>query len=153
MTGKSYSIDMTSVPAPPVSDLWKLDHIGQVVLNLEESARRYIEFCSGSVEFEEQLNDQKVQVKFVRVGGELIELISPLPGNTNLQGFLANRGEGLHHICYRVSSVTSELIRLKKAGIETIDSKPRNGSRGLDVAFLHPKSFNGVLIELCSVPS
>ena len=134
----------------PGSQAWVLDHIGHVVTNLDESTRRYTELAGGVVELKEDISDQLVQVAFIRIGGSLIELIAPLAGNTNLQSFLKKRGEGLHHLCFKVNSVDAELGRLKTAGIEVIDANPRNGSRGLKVAFLHPRACSGVLIELCS---
>jgi methylmalonyl-CoA/ethylmalonyl-CoA epimerase len=133
---------------------WKLDHIGIAVRSLPQAREFYLK-QGGYLEGEyELLEKELVEVLFLEGKGELLELISPLPGNESLTKFLEKRGEGLHHLCYRVDSIKKELERLKSEGIPLVDNSPRLGSRGLQVAFLHPKaSASGVLVELCSSES
>ena len=129
---------------------WEIDHVGHVVKDLVEAEDFYCKTMGYSVEERESLDDQRVEVVFLRGPNGLIELLAPLPGNQNLQRFLSSRGPGLHHICFWVPSVEEELKRLKEQGVKLIDQAPRPGSRGLQVAFLHPSSCEGVLVEICS---
>ena len=134
---------------------WALDHIGHAVNDLEAAIATYTERAGFSLIEREELPEHRVRAAFLRGPGAtnqapLIELIQPLAGNATLARFLDRRGEGLHHLCYSVASVSQELARLHALGVSLIDAVPRTGSRGMDVAFLHPKSFHGVMIELCS---
>lgn len=134
---------------------WVIDHIGHAVHDLDLAISTYTRSAGFALTEQEELAEHLVRAAFLRAPGAsesapLIELIQPLPGNTTLSRFLERRGEGLHHLCYRVASVEHELKRLHALGVVLIDSSPRAGSRGQDVAFLHPKSFHGALIELCS---
>jgi len=131
---------------------WQIDHIGIAVNNLEHSAQFYLNLpghCLG----EEEINlEHKVKIKFISAGTTLIELMEPTSTVSTLSKFLSKKGEGLHHICYRVNSVEEELNKLRKEKVRLIDQVPRSGSRGHKVAFLHPEgSQSGVLIELCSI--
>lgn len=136
--------------ANPLRKAWELDHIGHAVKDLVAAEDFYCKILGYTVETREALEDQKVEVSFLRGPNGLIELIAPLPGNQNLQRFLSSRGEGLHHLCYWVPSVEEELKKLKATGIKLIDQSPRLGSREMQVAFLHPSSCQGVLVEICS---
>lgn len=130
---------------------WKLDHIGIAVRDIGQAKRFYLDQAGYQEELAEKSGEHLVDILFLKGPEPLIELISPLPGNTILERFLERRGEGLHHLCYKVGSVTEELVKLREDGIQLIDETPRPGSRGMKVAFLHPKSSgSGVLIELCS---
>ena len=133
---------------------WVLDHIGHAVNDLDAAIATYTERAGFALIEREELPEHLVGAAFLRgpsrTDHALIELIQPLEGNVTLARFLERRGEGLHHLCYSVVSVGSELERLRALGVTLIDSAPRAGSRGMDVAFLHPKSFHGALIELCS---
>ncbi len=130
---------------------WDIDHIGIAVRSLKAASRFYLEIAGYKLDAAELSEEHQVEIQFLEGPGPLLELIAPLSGNTTLERFLQSRGEGLHHLCYRVPSVREELERLKKAGIPLVDQVPRLGSRGLEVAFLHPKaSGSGVLIEICS---
>lgn len=130
-------------------DSWTLDHVGHVVRDLEAAANFYCGMLGFEREEEERSEEHKVDIIFVQRGATVIELLAPHPGNTSLERFLEKRGEGLHHICFRVPSVAAELERLAAAGVRLIDSRPRPGSRNTLVAFLHPASCHGVLVELC----
>lgn len=128
---------------------WTLDHIGHAVENLDEAERFYVESLGFQVEAREISDTHLVRISFVRGADSLIELIAPLDGNATLQKFLARRGSGLHHLAYRVKSVSEELAALEAAGWPLIDRAPREGSRGLWVGFLHPRAAHGILLELC----
>lgn len=134
---------------------WELDHIGHVVSDILSAEEFYCKNLGYMVDFREMLDSQHVEVVFLRPTQEtgpnpvMIELISPLPGNQNLQRFLTSRGPGLHHLCYWVPDVAAELAKLKSQGVKLIDQQPRIGSRDMQVAFLHPSSGYGVLVELC----
>ncbi len=132
---------------------WEFDHVGHVVSDLAAAERFYCETMGFKVVEREIVPTQKVSVVFLEGSSGLLELIAPLPGNTNLEKFLKTRGQGLHHIAFRVPSVGVELERLRKTGAKLIDESPRPGSRGMEIAFLHPATSFGVLVELCGVPA
>lgn len=148
-------ISLTTESGNRLPSDWVLDHIGHAVAELETAIATYRDHAGFSLLEQEELPEHLVRAAFLSAPGAgdkapLIELIQPLPGNLPLARFLERRGEGLHHICYRVPSVAMELERLSAQGVKLIDSTARAGSRGMDVAFLHPKSFHGALVELCS---
>ena len=128
---------------------WKLDHVGHAVENLDAATSLYREKFGFALDSKETLKEHQVEVGFFRAGDTLIELLAPLAGNKILKNFLAARGPGLHHICFRVDSVSAELRTLAVEGFRLIDTEPRLGSRNMHVAFLHPSSCEGVLVELC----
>ncbi|MCB0323875.1 MAG: methylmalonyl-CoA epimerase [Bdellovibrionales bacterium] len=139
-----------------------LDHIGHAVHDLDAAVERYARLFGLEVIERETIHEHAVEAAFLShtdwapanlpAGGYSIELLAPRPGNTVLDKFLSTRGEGLHHICFRVDSVAQELERLKALQVPLIDQIPRAGSRGSQVAFLHPKGASGVLLEICSYP-
>lgn len=133
---------------------WQLDHVGIAVRDLEKSIQMYSQATSMSVTLRETLPSQGVELAFLNTGAAKIELLAPLnyPASTTLARFLDSRGPGLHHICYRVSDIHSELKKLQGHGCKLIDSSPRPGAGGTLIAFLHPSSFEGVLTELCQYP-
>ncbi len=137
----------------------RIDHIGHAVTDIKKATDYYINTLGYAVICEEDVPDHGVKLVFLaltdgnpaaQANFPTIELLSPTVANTPLARFLAKRGEGLHHICYRVDSVSAELARLKAQGMPLIDLEPRKGSRDLWIAFLHPKGNFGVLVELCS---
>lgn len=127
---------------------WTLDHIAHAVKNLDAAIATYKSTLGVEPSAREVISEQKVEVVFFDTHSGSIELLAPLPGNVTLRKFLDSRGEGLHHIAYKVLDISEELLRLESQGISCIDSKPRKGSRNTLIAFLHPKSFGGVLVEL-----
>jgi len=131
---------------------WSLDHVGHAAQTLEPVIELYTRQFGFQVDCRETLADERVDIVFFRLANTLIEVIAPLEGNTTLQKFLDTRGPGLHHLCFEVPSVDDELKRLEAQGTVLIDRKARKGSRGMDVAFVHPRSCGGVLVELCSKP-
>jgi len=130
---------------------WSLDHIGIAVRDIETAKKFYLSSAGYTEGFQEENLEHQIRALFLQGEHDLLELISPLPGNVTLQKFLDKRGEGLHHLCYKVPSVSAELATLETAGLPLVDKCEREGARGLKVAFLHPKaSGSGVLIEICS---
>lgn len=120
-----------------------LDHVAMAVQSIDEALRLF-ELISGETGSPPQtIESQGVRVTFVG----MIELLEPLGPDTTVGRFLKRRGSGLHHVAYRTNNIVSELARLNSEGIRLIDSEPRPGAHGL-VAFLHPSSTGGVLVEL-----
>lgn len=129
-----------------------LDHIAIAVKNLEETVQLYETVLGLKAERVEPFEPQKVKVAIFRVGETKIELISPMSQESTVARFLEKRGEGLHHVALRVDDIEEMLEALKAEGIKLVDEKPRLGIEGVKVAFIHPKSMSGVLIELCQKP-
>ncbi len=135
-----------------------LDHVGIVVSDLDTAIAHHRDALGYELIEREDLPDQKVQVAFLAPSQNvnkstepqtLIELLFAQPGNSSLKKFIDTRGPGLHHVCYRVTSIHQELQRLSGAGYQLIDKAPRRGSRNCLVAFVHPRSMGGILVELC----
>jgi methylmalonyl-CoA/ethylmalonyl-CoA epimerase len=126
-----------------------IDHIGIAVNNLNEALAVYEGALGLKHERVKSVEDQKVKVAFLQVGESQIELLEPLNKESNLAGFLEKRGEGIHHVALRVDGIEDMLKKLQNQGITLIDEKPRPGAEGGKIAFVHPKSVKGVLLELC----
>ena len=126
-----------------------IEHVGLAVSDLEEAKRIFTELLGFRVLAEETVADQKARVVKLDAGGSELELL----GSTDAQGpigkFLAKRGPGIHHVTIRVRGLTQTLHALEERGVELIDRVPRRGAGGKLIAFLHPKSTAGILIELC----
>lgn len=129
-----------------------LDHVGIAVTNLNDALDEYGKRFGFTLESREVIATQRVEVAFIRLPNTLLELLAPTDDDSPLARFLAKRGPGLHHLCYRVDDLEAELARLKATGVELIDATPRLGAHGTRIAFLHPKSMGGVLVELCEHP-
>jgi methylmalonyl-CoA/ethylmalonyl-CoA epimerase len=128
--------------------LGPLDHVGIAVTDLD-AARHFYERTLGlPVVHEEVLADQGVHELLLRTGDTFVQLVAPLAPDTPVGRFLARRGEGLHHVGYLVPDVAAAVEELRAEGLEVIDPAPRTGSGGSVVAFVHPKSVRGVLVEL-----
>ena len=126
-----------------------IEHIGIAVKKLEASIEFYEKVLGLTCYSIEEVADQKVRTAFFMVGQTKIELLESTEPDGPLGKFIEKRGEGIHHIAFSVEKIEEQLDRASKLGITLIDSKPRKGAEGLDIAFLHPKSTSGVLIELC----
>ena len=100
----------------------------------------------------EQINDQKVITDIFDTGSGKIELLKATSEDSPITKFLDSRGPGVHHIAFRVDNLTLALEKLSEEGVQLIDTEPRIGAEGMLIAFLHPKSTNGVLVELCQQP-
>jgi methylmalonyl-CoA epimerase len=126
----------------------KITHIGIAVKDINQHLKLYRDIMGMKVGERVKVPDQGVEVVFLESGETHIELLQPLTEDANIHKFLEKRGEGQHHICLEVDDIEAELQKLADAGIRLIDKKPRKGACGEMVAFLHPKSTGGVLIEL-----
>jgi methylmalonyl-CoA/ethylmalonyl-CoA epimerase len=125
-----------------------IQHIAIAVRDIEQAKELYAGVLDASVSETTNVPDQKVRVCLIELSNSRIELISPLPGNLSLTRFLDKHGEVLHHICLGVTDIAAELARLKTQGARLIDEQPRIGAGGHKIAFIHPESTGGVLIEL-----
>ncbi len=126
-----------------------LDHIGIAVEDLDAAIELYREKLGFDVEAIEDIPGFGVKVAFLPMGEGSIELVQPVTGDSAMAKFLEKKGPGFHHLCFRVEDIRAELVRLEAAGVQLVDREPREGAHGTLVAFLHPKSTGGVLIELC----
>ena len=124
----------------------KLDHIGIAVKSL--AVAKIYNALGLSVDHVEDVQAQGVKTAFISVGDANLELLQPLSPDSPVAKFIEKRGEGIHHICFRVTNLDSHLERLKRQGFRLINEAPVPGAHGCRVAFLHPAAGNGVLIEL-----
>ena len=124
-----------------------VDHTAIVVEDLDEALRRWEALTGAQLEIRQIVAHQRVEIAMLRLGDTRLELIRPTDSDSGVARFLAKRGEGLHHIAFRVDDIVETLGELIGAGYRVIDSQPRPGAHGL-VAFLHPTSTGGVLVEL-----
>jgi methylmalonyl-CoA epimerase len=127
----------------------EIDHIAIVVKNLEEVLNLYTKTLGFSKIYQETIADQGVEAVGLAAGSSVIELLRPLSENSPIARYRGEAQTKLHHTAYRVSDLSAELRRLKNAGVRLIDETPRRGAHGNMIAFLHPSSTAGVLIELC----
>ena len=127
--------------------LKKIDHIGIVVRSIEEALKVYRDALGLPLAHVQEVPEQQVRIAFLPIGDCEIELVEPTAADSGVARFLEKRGEGLHHICFEVEDIEAALRDLAARGLRLIDRQPRQGAIGR-VAFLHPKSAHGVLIEL-----
>ena len=127
----------------------KINHIGVATKNVDETVKLYRDVLQLKVEAVEVVQELGLKIGFVRVGEVAIELLEPLSPDSAVGKFLAERGEGVHHICYEVENIEQAIADARAGGARMIDEKPRKGYHGHLVAFVHPKSCHGVLTELC----
>jgi methylmalonyl-CoA/ethylmalonyl-CoA epimerase len=127
----------------------KVDHIGIAVKNLEESLKFYEDVLGIKCVADEVVEEQKVKTAFLPLGDTEIELLESTSEDGPIAKFIEKKGEGIQHIAYKVDDIEKALEELKAKGIRLIDEKPRLGAGGARIAFLHPKSTFGVLIEIC----
>jgi len=127
----------------------KIDHIGIAVANLDEALKFYEEVLGIKCTGVEVVEEQKVKTAFLPIGDTEVELLESTDKDGPIARFIEKRGEGIQHIAYRVENIEKALEEVKKKGIRLIDEKSRKGAGGAKIAFLHPKSTFGVLIELC----
>jgi len=125
----------------------KIDHIGIVVHDIQEALNVYRTALGLPLKEVVEVHDQKVQVAFLPIGESNIELVQPTTDDSGIAKYVANRGEGIHHICIEVEDIERALAQLKNHDVQLIDETPRQGAHGR-VAFIHPKGAHGVLIEL-----
>lgn len=127
----------------------KVDHIGIAVSNLDEAIKLYSDVLGLELHGTEEVSEQKVKVAFLPVGDTEVELLESTSPDGPIAKFIEAKGQGIQHIAFRVDDIEAALAEMKEKGMRLIDEKPRYGAGGARIAFLHPKSTNGVLIELC----
>ncbi len=125
-----------------------LSHIGIAVKNLIHSSETFQKILDVKDIHIESVPDQQVNIAMFEVGGTHIELLEGTTEESPIYKFIQKKGEGIHHLSFEVEDIEKELSRLKAEGFQLIDEKPRVGAGGNSIAFVHPKSTNGVLIEL-----
>ncbi len=127
----------------------KIDHIGIAVNSIETGIRFWKDILGLDFEGSETVEEQKVTTAFFPVGDSEVELLESIDPDGPIARYLEKKGQGIQHVAFRVDNVEASLKELKEKGIRLIDEKPRKGAGGAKIAFLHPKSTNGVLVELC----
>jgi methylmalonyl-CoA/ethylmalonyl-CoA epimerase len=128
--------------------LTEIDHVAIAVNDLEAAITYYRDAFGAEVEHREVIETDGVEEALLRVADSYVQLLHPIRDDSTVAKYLANKGQGLHHIGYRVDDCAAALERVKALGFRAIDDAPRPGSRGTTVAFLHPKDAFGTLIEL-----
>jgi len=136
-----------------MSNITKIDHIGIAVQSIAEARAFYEKGLGLIIDHVEEVKEQGVRVAFVPTGESNLELVEPLSAeeggaDSPIARFLEKRGEGIHHICLQVQDIEAALARLAAEGFRVLDKTPRLGAHGKRIAFLHPASAHGVLIEL-----
>jgi methylmalonyl-CoA/ethylmalonyl-CoA epimerase len=131
--------------------LEQIDHVGIAVPDLETAVEHYRETFGVAPAHRERVESQGVEEVLFRVGVSYIQLLGALGPDTPVGRFLRKRGGGVHHVAYRVDDVATTLETLKERGARLVDETPRPGSRGTSIAFVHPASTEGVLVELVQV--
>ena len=127
----------------------KIAHIGIAVRDLEASIPFYTDLLGMTLEKMEEVESEQVKVAFIKIGESRIELLEPLSEKSAIHSFLEKKGEGIHHIALEVDNIDERLNDLQENGIRLINEQPKQGADNAQIAFLHPKSTNGVLFELC----
>lgn len=131
--------------------LKKINHIGIAVNSLDEALPFYRDNLGMVLKGTEEVAEQKVKVAFLQVGESKIELLEPTSPDSPVARFLEKNGPGIHHIAYEVEDLAAAIAKLEQDGARMIDRTPRSGAHGALIAFIHPKSSNGVLTELCQM--
>jgi methylmalonyl-CoA/ethylmalonyl-CoA epimerase len=127
----------------------KIDHIGVAVRNLEESIAKWSKLFGLEVKRIEEIKERGVRLANLSLKrGPSIELLTPCGEEAAIEKFLKERGEGIHHFCFEVENIEETIEKLKKIGIQFVQESPQKGAGRSLIAFIHPRSFNGVLIEL-----
>jgi methylmalonyl-CoA epimerase len=129
-------------------ELTEIDHIGIAVDDLDAAVEHYRRFLRVEPTHRERVEDQGVEEVLFAVGSSYIQLLGALGSDSPVGRSMARRGPGLHHIAYRVNDISAALEHLREAGTRLIDQAPRPGSRNTLIAFVHPASMGGVLVEL-----
>jgi len=126
-----------------------LDHIGIAIKSLEKASEFYTKFLGCETGGKETVPDQKATVSFFPFKDTTIELLEATDPDGPIAKFIDSKGEGIHHIAFRVENIEECIEELKAKGVRLIDQQPRIGARGIKIAFIHPKESHGVLMELC----
>ena len=126
-----------------------VNHIGIAVRSIDAQREFYENVLGAQFEQIEDVSSQQVKVGFFKLGDVRLELLEPTSEDSTIAKHIEKRGEGLHHVAYTVDNLSERLDQLKQQGVRLIDETPRPGAHGMKIAFLHPKSSQGVLTELC----
>lgn len=127
----------------------KIDHLGIAVNSINEGRNFWSDILGLAFAGTETVPEQRVTTGFFPVGQSEVELLESTDADGPVAKFIAKKGQGIHHVAFRVENIEQALAELKQKGIQLIDEKPRQGAGGAKIAFLHPKATNGVLVELC----
>ena len=127
----------------------KIEHLGIAVRNIEESAIIYEKLLGSACYKMEEVESEGVKTAFYQIGESKIELLQATHDDSPIAKFIAKRGPGIHHIAFDVSDIYAEIKRLQAEGFELIHETPKEGADNKIIAFLHPKSTDGILVELC----
>ncbi len=130
----------------------RINHIAVAVNNVEEAAKFYENILGLTLTGVEVVVAQKTKAGFFKIGESNIELVQPSEPDSPLVKFLETKGQGIHHICFEVDDVEAEVKAYLEKGATMVDRQPKAGAHNTRVAFIHPKSSSGVLIELCELP-
>ncbi len=133
-------------------ELTHIEHIGIAVKSIEEQLPYYEGVLGLKCYNIETVEDQKVKTAFFRIGQTKIELLEPTSEESTVAKFIEKKGEGIHHIAFAAKNLSESLREIEAKGVRLIDTQPRAGAEGLNIAFLHPKSTGSVLTELCEHP-
>ncbi len=134
-----------------IRSLGKVHHVALIVASIEPALGLWRDMLGLELESIMDIEQDRVRIAFLTVGESKIELVQPTDDTTGVARFLASKGEGFHHVCFEVANLTETLLRLEMDGLEVIDTAPRRGAEG-PVAFIHPRSCHGVLVELIEAP-
>ena len=126
-----------------------IDHVGIAVKSIDEAKKFWVDTLGLKLSHIEEVPEQKVRVAMLKAGETTIELLEPTSPDSPIRRFIERRGEGLRHLTLRTDKLAERLQKLKGANVALIDEQPRIGAGGARIAFLHPKSAHGVLVELC----
>jgi methylmalonyl-CoA epimerase len=131
---------------------YNIDHVAIAVADLDAAVEAHRRQYGVQPVWREVVESQGVEEAMIPLGGSYLQLLRPLRPDTPVGRFLAKRGEGLHHVAYAVADIEAALDHLRAAGAELVDESPRPGGRGSRIAFVHPRSFGGTLVELVEMP-
>ncbi|MEY3843284.1 MAG: methylmalonyl-CoA epimerase [Bacteroidota bacterium] len=127
----------------------KIEHIGIAVKSIDSSTSLFAKLFAKNAYKREEVLSEGVITEFFQLGDNKIELLEATHAESPIAKFIEKKGEGIHHIAFEVSDIVAEMKRLKEEGFQLLSEEPKNGADNKWVCFLHPKSTNGVLIELC----
>ncbi|MEA2609799.1 MAG: methylmalonyl-CoA/ethylmalonyl-CoA epimerase [Chloroflexota bacterium] len=134
-----------------VRRLGKVHHVALIVGSIEDALGLWRDVLGLELEMIMEVEPDRVRIAFLAIGESKIELVQPTDETTGVARFLADKGEGFHHVCFEVANLAETLLRFEIAGLELIDTAPRRGAEG-PVAFIHPRACHGVLVELIEAP-
>ena len=134
-----------------IRDIGKVHHVALIVRSIDAALPLWRDMLHLELETVMDIPSDRVRIAFLAVGESKVELVEPTDDSTGVARFLESKGEGFHHVCFEVPNLAETLLRLEISGLELIDTSPRKGAEG-PVAFIHPRSCHGVLVELIEAP-